>query len=120
MIPWRRADELLHDQALDIDQGRNLLGIRLLATFGETGWFGGLAPVSGPEEGSKYRVAPEARSLHAPPCGSRALHPTKTGQEPECEPIMPLVCELTCHCLRAATTSEPGTLRPPCPRLATA
>ena len=27
MVPGRRADELLHDQALDIDQGRNLLGI---------------------------------------------------------------------------------------------
>src|SRR6266851_3977815 len=27
MIPWRRPDELLHDQTFHIDQGRNLLGI---------------------------------------------------------------------------------------------
>ena len=27
MIPGRGADELLHDQALDIDQGRDVLGI---------------------------------------------------------------------------------------------
>ena len=27
MIPWRRPNELLHDQTLDIDQCRNLLGI---------------------------------------------------------------------------------------------
>src|SRR5712691_12567906 len=27
MIPWRCADEVLHNQALDIDQSRNLLGM---------------------------------------------------------------------------------------------
>jgi len=27
MVPWRRPDELLHDQALDIDQDGDLLGI---------------------------------------------------------------------------------------------
>jgi CubicO group peptidase (beta-lactamase class C family) len=56
--------------------------LRLLAAFGETGWFGGLAPVSGPEEGRKSRVVPEGRSLHFPRCRSRALHFTKNDADP--------------------------------------
>ena len=27
MVPWRRPDELLYDQTLDIDQSRDLLSI---------------------------------------------------------------------------------------------
>ncbi len=27
MVPWCRTDKLLQDQALDIDQGRNVLGV---------------------------------------------------------------------------------------------
>jgi hypothetical protein len=38
----------------------------LLAIFGETGWFGGLAPFSGPEEGRKNRVIPVGKFLYFP------------------------------------------------------
>jgi hypothetical protein len=54
----------------------------LLASFGETGSFGGLAPFSGLKEGRKNRVVPEGMSFHFPRCSSRALHFTKYGQEP--------------------------------------
>jgi hypothetical protein len=37
-----------------------------LATFGETGWCGGLAPFSGPKEGRKNRVIPEGKFLYFP------------------------------------------------------
>ena len=40
--------------------------LRLLAIFGETGWFGGLAPFPGPEEVRKNRVVTKGKSLHFP------------------------------------------------------
>jgi hypothetical protein len=54
----------------------------LLAAFGETGWFGGLAPFPDPEEGRENRVITEERFLHFPRGGACALHFTKSGQEP--------------------------------------
>ena len=36
MVPWRRADEFLYDQALDIDQGGDLLGILAVQVGQET------------------------------------------------------------------------------------
>ena len=36
MIPWRGPNELLQDQALDIDEGRNLLGILALQVGQQT------------------------------------------------------------------------------------
>jgi hypothetical protein len=47
----------------DVDKSKDW---RLLATFGETGWFGGLAPCSGAEEGRKNRVTPEGKFLYFP------------------------------------------------------
>jgi hypothetical protein len=38
-----------------------------LAAFGETGWFGGLAPFSGSKERRKSRVIPMEESLDFPP-----------------------------------------------------
>jgi hypothetical protein len=49
----------------------------LLATFGETGSFGGLALVSGLDEGRNNRVVTEEMSFHFSRCGSRTLHITK-------------------------------------------
>src|SRR5262245_6455439 len=59
--------------------------IWLLVSFGEMGWFGDLAPFSCPQARRKTRVVSEKRSLHFPRGGSRALHFTKYGQEPECK-----------------------------------
>jgi hypothetical protein len=39
---------------------------RLLAAFGETGWFGGLAPFSGSKEGRQNRVIPVGEFLNFP------------------------------------------------------
>jgi hypothetical protein len=46
----------------------NILQIKtgLLASFGETGWFGGLAPFFYPEGRRKNRVGPERRVFHFP------------------------------------------------------
>jgi hypothetical protein len=44
----------------------DLNDLRLLAIFGETGWFGGLAPFSSPEEVRKNRVVTEGKPLHFP------------------------------------------------------
>jgi putative transposase len=44
----------------------DLISLRLLASFGETGWCGGLAPFSGLEEGKKNRVVPKRRVFHFP------------------------------------------------------
>jgi hypothetical protein len=58
----------------------DLDGLRLLATFGETGWFGGLAPCSGPEEGRKNRVTPEGTFLYFPHGGAHAPHFTNVAK----------------------------------------
>jgi hypothetical protein len=44
----------------------DLNSLRLLATFGETGWFGALGPVSDTEEGRKNRVIPVEKFLDFP------------------------------------------------------
>jgi hypothetical protein len=59
-----------------------MANLGLLATFGETGSFGGLAPFFGLDEGRKNRVITEEMSFHFPCCGSHTLHFTKCGQEP--------------------------------------
>jgi hypothetical protein len=39
---------------------------RLLAAFGETGWFGGLATFSCPQEGRENRAVTEGKFFHFP------------------------------------------------------
>src|SRR5215468_3111472 len=51
MIPWRRADERLHDQALDIDQGCNFLGV----FAGTRSGYESLTLASPPSYGVPYR-----------------------------------------------------------------
>src|SRR5262245_56297375 len=54
----------------------------LLAAFGETGWFEGWVPFSWFREDHENQVVLEAKFLYFPHGGSRALHFTKCGQEP--------------------------------------
>jgi hypothetical protein len=72
----------LRRRLLQQEFGGSLHAIRLLATFGETGWFGGLAPRSDPEEGRKTRVIPEGKFLDFSRGGAYVPHFTKRGQEP--------------------------------------
>jgi hypothetical protein len=37
-----------------------------LSSFGEMGWFGGLARFSWPQESTENRAVPEGQSLHFP------------------------------------------------------
>jgi hypothetical protein len=60
----------------------NILGFRLLASFGETGSFGGCATCSRPPEGRENRVVADGKFVHAPRGGSRALDFTKDDQDP--------------------------------------
>jgi hypothetical protein len=54
-----------------------------LATFGETGWFGGLTTFSGPQGGQENRAVTGGKFLHFPCRDAHALDFTKSGQEPE-------------------------------------
>jgi hypothetical protein len=51
-------------------------------TFGEAGWFGGLAPFSCAREGHENRAVTEGKFFHSPRGGSCALDFTKSAQEP--------------------------------------
>ena len=65
---------MAHMSVLGIDIAKQ---IWLLAIFGETGLFGGLATCSCPREGKENRAVTEGKSLHFPRWGSCALHFTK-------------------------------------------
>src|SRR5918992_34550 len=54
----------------------------LLSSFGEKGWFGGLARFAWSQEGRENRAVTERKFVHIPREGSRPLHFTKCGQEP--------------------------------------
>jgi hypothetical protein len=53
-----------------------------LSSFGEKGWFGGLARFAWSQEGRENRAVTERNFVHIPREGSRALDFTKCGQEP--------------------------------------
>jgi hypothetical protein len=60
----------------------DLNGLRLLATFGDSGWFRGLTTFSGPQEGRENRAVTGGKFLHFPRRGAHPLDLTKSGQEP--------------------------------------
>ena len=58
----QQAFELVCPRIMSTD----LNDLRLLASFGETGWFGGLAPFSCAREGHENRAIPEGKFLYFP------------------------------------------------------
>jgi hypothetical protein len=61
----------------------DLNGLRLLASFGETGLCGGLPTYSCPREGQENRAIAEGKFFPAPRGGSRALDFTKYDTDSE-------------------------------------
>jgi hypothetical protein len=81
----------------------DLDGLRFLATFGETGAFGGLATCfRSPGERESCAVT-EGRFRHFLRRGSHALDLTKSAQEPESEQNPCAVIEQTLRCSQFAT-----------------
>ena len=69
--------------AADDEKWQEAEAYRLLATFGETGWFGGFATFPRTQAGRGDHVVTEGKFLNSPRPGCHPYGITKSGQEPK-------------------------------------